>query len=697
MKRVLFLLLIIILLPINVLAVTRDEWNKALAETSNDAATNYGDEFVYSFKWGGSPSNPVDKSSTLNEWLKSDKQGIKTKSGYIYGSKKSEAGINGSFQNKFPVFCETFVKLMVHHASGGKVSYPDDYEAIKVSELKRGDLIHFENHIAIYLDNANDSSNSTWTVVEASGSVHTKVISREADKGYRLKESALSKLEYNTVTSSYDFHDRLDDYAPIINSVSEVSGTNKIKISASDNKHYDLAEKSDVLEPENYGIVAYKVSKSSSTPTTDWKKVDKTKSLNIEVEVEGNGKYYVFVKDVGGNVTKKEANLTKIVVDKEKPSLGEVSFESKESSVVVKIEGAKDDNGIKEYRYYVNSKLVHNGKESTYEITNLSSGVTYNFYYEVVDNSDNINKSQNYEISPEIDAKSVTLTKTKVYLVKGNTYKILPKVEINSTNYRVKYSSNNENVCTVSDGVVKGINPGTCEITVSVGKTKATLTVKVSSVQIVYKIDELPVAYIGKEYDFLIETNPNSTISLIDSKLPDGLYLSGNSIKGTPKENTSGMYELNFLAKYNDSESERKYFLSVKYNIEFTTSKLPNARLNKEYKEEIKANYPALISIKEGRLPAGLTFKDNIISGTPTEVGTFKFTVKATYMNSTSEMEYTIEVTESDFLFYLIIIAIIVIFIIFMYQLFAPKKPKKKVPINRNLKGTKSFYTEDNY
>ena len=692
MKKILLLLLIIILLPINVLAVTREEWNKALAEISTDTATNYSNEFVYSFKWGGTPSNPVDKSSTLNEWLKSAKQGIKTKSGYIYASMKKDAGIIGSFQNKFPVFCETFVKLMVHHASGGKVSYPDDYEAIKVSEIRRGDLIHFENHIAIYLDNANDSSSSTVTVAEASGSVHTKVTSRESDKGYRLKESALAKLDYNTVTSSYDFHDRLDDYAPIIHNVSEISGTNRIKISASDNKHYDLAEKSDLLEPENYGIVAYKVSKSSSIPTTDWKKVNKSKTLNIEEEVEGNGTYYVFVKDVGGNVTSKQVSLSKIVIDKEKPSLGEVTFESKESSVVVKISGAKDNNGIKEYRYYLNNKLLTSSKESTYEITNLSSGTTYNFYYEIVDNSDNVNKSQNYEISPEIDAKSIELTKTKVYIVKGNTYKILPKVEIDSNNYRVKYKSNNENICTVSDGIVTGINPGTCEIDVMVGKTKATLTVKVSSVQIVYKTDELPVAYIGKEYDAPIETNPNSTISLIDSKLPDGLYLSGNRIKGTPKDNTSGMHELNILAKYNDSESERKYFLSVKYNIEFTTNKIPNARLNKEYKEEIKTNYPATLSIKEGRLPSGLTFKDNIISGTPVEVGTFKFIVKATYMNSTSEMEYTLEVSESNFLFYLIIAVIIIVFLLFMYQLFAPKK---KVVKNRNLKGTKGFYTED--
>ena len=227
MRKILLIIMFFMLFPINALAVTLDEYNNALAEVSINASTNYSNEFVFTFKWGGSPSNPVDKSSTLKAWLKEGYNGRKVKSGYIYASKKSEAGINGSFQNKFPVFCENFVKLMVYHTSGGIVSYPDDYETIKVSELKRGDLIHFENHIAIYLDNANDNSNYTWTVSEASSTIHTKVISRLPDKGYRIKTSALAKLDYNTITSSYDFHDRLDDYAPIINSVKEIDGTNE--------------------------------------------------------------------------------------------------------------------------------------------------------------------------------------------------------------------------------------------------------------------------------------------------------------------------------------------------------------------------------------------------------------------------------------------------------------------------------------
>ena len=679
MKRMLLLLLIIILLPINALAVTREEWNKALAETSNNAATNYSNEFAYSFKWGGSPSNPVDKSSTLNQWLKSAQQGIKTRNGYIYASKKSEAGINGSFQDRFPVFCETFVKLMVYHASGGKVSYPSDFDTIKVNELKRGDLIHFNNHIAIYLDDGNDSSNYTWNVVEASSTVHTKVISNTPDKGYRIKDSALAKLDYNTVISSYDFHDRLDDYNPVIESIKEIEGTNRIKIIGTDYKHYDLPDKNDFLEPENNGIIAYQVSKNNEIPTTNWKTINKVEKLNIEVEVEGNGTYYIFIKDVGGNVTSKQVNLTNIVIDKEIPSLGNVSFESKESSVIVTITDAKDNNGIKEYRYYLNNKLVYSSNTNIYEIKNLSNNELYNFYYEVVDNSNNINKSQNYEISPIVDAKSIELSKEKIYLVKNETYKIEPKIIIDTNNYKINYKSSNDSICTVTDGLVKGINPGSCEITVSVDKTKAILSVKVSSIQIVFNVSELPIAYIGKEYKFVMETTPNSEISLIDSKLPDGLYISNNTIMGTPKENTSGIYEINLLAKTGDSESVSKYFLTVKYNIEFDPLELPKATIDKEYNELIKTNYPVTLKLKEGTLPKGIILIDNKIVGTPKEKGIYKFIITASYMNSTGEIEYTLEVGESNLLFYILIVIIMIVTIILIYQLLSLKKNTKKL------------------
>ncbi len=677
MKKIVFLLLILILLPINVLAVTLEEYNKTVANVSLDASTKYSNEFVYSFKWGGSPSNPVDMSSTLNAWLKEGYNGRKVKSGYIYGSMKKEAGINGRFTNRFPVFCETFVKLMVYHASGGMVSYPDDYETIKVSELKRGDLIHFENHIAIYLDTANDTSNSTWNVVEASSTVHNKVISRTPDKGYRIKASALAKLNYNTVTSSYDFHDRLDDYRPIINSVSEIEGTNKVKISGTDYKHYDLSDNSDILEPENNGIIAYQVTTSNKVPTTNWKTVNKTNTLNVEVEVNGNGTYYVYIKDVGGNVTSKKVTLTKIVIDEEKPTLGEFSYEGRENSIIVKVSGATDNKGIKEYRYYLDNKLVAKTSETTYEIKNLSSNHKYNLYYEVVDNSGNINRSQVYEVYTEIDAKSIEVDKNTIYIVKGESYKLNPKVVIDSSNYRIKYSTNNSNVSVSEDGTLTGLSSGTSIVTIAVGRTKKDVTVKVSATRIIFTIQELPVAYIGSDYNVLISTNPNSNITIVDSKLPDGLFLINSSIKGIPKDNTSGSYEITFHAKTNDSETERKYILSVKYNLEISDISIDKMYIENEYNEEIKLNYPGTVSLKNGKLPPGIIIKDNRLVGSPTEEGVYTFTIKASYMNSEAEKQIKITVSEDNLVFYLLIIVIIIIIGVLVFQIVTINKKKK--------------------
>ena len=120
--------------------------------------------------------------------------------------------------------------------------------------------------------------------------------------------------------------------------------------------------------------------------------------------------------------------------------MGEFSYEGRENSIIVKVSGATDNKGVKEYRYYLDNKLVAKTSETTYEIKNLSSNHKYNLYYEVVDNSGNINRSQVYEVYTEIDAKSIEVDKNTIYIVKGESYKLNPKVVIDSSNYRIKYS-----------------------------------------------------------------------------------------------------------------------------------------------------------------------------------------------------------------------------------------------------------------
>ena len=646
-----YLLFVLLFIPINTFAITREEYNDALVKMATSAATTYQSDFVYTYRWDGTPENPIDRISLLKgTYLTNAKNGIKIKSGYILGTTKSEAGKQGHFENKFPVYCGSFVNLMIYQLSNGRVSR-SDYEKIKVSELKRGDIIDFKNHTAIYLDDGGDTSGYTWNVIEASGKVKTGITHQPIEdmSGARIKESALSKLDYNLTFTSYDYHDRLDDYAPIITSVSEIANTNKIQINATDYKHYDLADKSDILEPESNGIIAYQVKTNSTVPTTDWKTVSKTSNLSVNYEVSGNGKYYVFVKDVGGNVTSKEVTLTKIVVDKEKPTLGYFSYESKENSIVVTINNATDNSGIKEYRFYIDDQRVGTSTNKKYEIKNLQHNKKYSLYYEVVDNYGNVNKSSSFDVYTEIDAVSITVSNKKINLLIGESQKLSPEIKANNSNYNIKYNSDNDKVCSVdSNGTIKAKSSGDCVVTISVGKTTTSVNVKVSSVNLVFNQSELPVAYIDNDYDVLIETSPQGQISIKNSKIPDGLYIENNHLKGKPTENAYGSHIIYFLSTYNDSQADGTLVLTVNYKLEISDLYSNIFYTGRDYEEYFDINYPASVYLKSGQLPKGLSLKNNVISGVPTEVGEFTFTITAEYMNVSQDKTFNIKVLKDE-------------------------------------------------
>ncbi len=681
---ILFILFSLIILPISASAITWQEYNEAVANVSISAATTYANEFAYSYRWGGDPSNPIDYMDELNSRLTSARKGIKTKFGYIYGSTKAKAGIKGSFAKKFGVFCGTFVHLMIYHASGGKVSL-SDYDTIKPNELQRGDIIGFHNHIAVFLDDGGDDSPNTWRVAEASSTIRVTINNLESTGGYRIKQSALSKLDYNTVMASYDFHDRLDDHAPTIENVSEIPNTDRIRIVATDYKHYELSEKSDDLEPENFGIVAYQVSRSSVVPTTDWKDVSKSPVLNIEATVDGNGTFFVFVKDVGGNVTTRQVELKNIYVDKELPTLGTFSFESFSNSIKVSVLDAKDNKGIKEYHYYLDNDLVGSTKDNVYKIDYLMPNHNYKFYYEVVDESGNVNKSQEYDVNTEYDAIDIELNEDKLYLIENATYKLEPRIIIDTDKYNVKYNSSDEKVATVtSNGMVTAISKGKCRITISVGRTEKIIEMVISPYDIVYNLLELPEAYIGEEYHVEINTSPNSKVTIIDSQLPKGMYIKDNILQGIPDYNTSGEYELTFLASDGQAEIIKKYNLLVTYNLVLDNINLSHATLNRVYDEEIKVNYPAKLTIVKGSLPDGLYLSGDHIVGTPVKSGKYEFTIKAEYMNSLAEKDYVIVASMYKITDYLLIISIIIAIVVLVIILIKltreyQNKPKKKI------------------
>ncbi len=552
MKKILLLLLLVI--PFNIKAVTMDEYREAVAKVAESAAGVYGEEWAYSYFWGGTPENPVDKSSEIKERRNKAYNGQKT-SGYIYGTMKSKACTCGRYENKFSVYCETYVQVIVHHASNGAVSYSSDYEKIKVSEMKRGDLIHFPNHIAIYLG---PGENGTYKVSHASGKVFIKDENRTPDYAYRLKQSSLSKLQANYVLSSYDFHDRLDDYAPIIKSVSVVPNSNKVQIVANDYKHYDLAPPSDILEPENNGIVGYQITTTNSTPAT-FKKVNKTQVLDVTEEVSKSGTYYIWVIDVGGNIKSEKVNLTGIVVDDIKPKVGTINSNIFRDSIFITVVGASDESGIKEYHYYLNDKLIETTSDDEILFEDLTENTTYKFYYEVVDNNGNISKSTPYTFETTINAKNIILDKSSISLSLNETYKINPKIEADNSNYTVKYSSSNPSIASVSsDGTITAIGAGDTIIKVSVGKKEASINVKVLKYNIFFVTKVLPAAYVDQDYQVSIQTSPQGIISLNNGILPNGLRIENNRIVGKPT-NALGKYDFSLIVNV-DGETKIQDF-----------------------------------------------------------------------------------------------------------------------------------------
>ena len=228
-------------------------------------------------------------------------------------------------------------------------------------------------------------------------------------------------------------------------------------------------------------------------------------------------------------------------------------------------------------------------------------------------------------------------------------------------------------IATVTDnGLIKAINSGDCNITISVGKTNKIVSVKVSTYKIEYKLDKLPEAYIDNEYNVLIETNYDSKITIDKSVLPNGLVFNNNRITGVPKDNTNGEYNIRFISKYQNSESLKEYKLIVKYKLKFQSNSLKRAYINKMYDEELKLNYPGEVSLVKGSLPNGIKLVNNKLVGTPTEMGEYSFSLKVVYKNTEIVQNFVLKVSNSMYMIFIVVIIIVIALL--LYSIFKSKK-----------------------
>ena len=139
------------------------------------------------------------------------------------------------------------------------------------------------------------------------------------------------------------------------------------------------------------------------------------------------------------------------------------------------------------------------------------------------------------------------------------------------------------------------------------------------------------------------ETGAGSAVtwSVISGQLPDGLALDGKTgtISGTPTSSAvvSSATIQAADAKANGSQS---FFFEVFERLVINPAPLAAAHTNAPYSQSITGQGSSAIaswSIISGQLPPGLTLGNSqssanvaIISGTPTQVGSFSFTIQAT-------------------------------------------------------------------
>jgi len=163
----------------------------------------------------------------------------------------------------------------------------------------------------------------------------------------------------------------------------------------------------------------------------------------------------------------------------------------------------------------------------------------------------------------------------------------------------------------------------------------------------------LPGGFVGQAYSVTFEASGGASPyswALAEGSLPPGLLLStSGALTGTPT--TTGTY--NFTVRVTDSAqvTVTKAFVLVisPPPLTITTaSPLPNATLGVEYSQTLTASGGAgsyTWSLTEGLLPVGLTFTGGVLSGTPTESGTFFITVQVTdAASATATKQFTLTV-----------------------------------------------------
>lgn len=211
----------------------------------------------------------------------------------------------------------------------------DEYENIFVTYPSKYDSGLFTKNIIKNLSNKSlslkDILNTTSLAFTYDGKIINNYLTTENTKlkeEYNLDEIGLYEITYIFKEKEYKTNIIVvDDKAPLITDITynKEKYQNSITISAN-------------IKDEDSGLASYSISKNC-------KNYQNITSEHIEGIIDENGKWYICVKDLSGNMTKEELNITNI--DNTKPEINISEFD--ETNKIIKGEITDEESGVVAY------------------------------------------------------------------------------------------------------------------------------------------------------------------------------------------------------------------------------------------------------------------------------------------------------------------------------------------------------------
>lgn len=216
----------------------------------------------------------------------------------------------------------------------------------------------------------------------------------------------------------------------------------------------------------------------------------------------------------------------------------------------------------------------------------------------------------------------------------------------------VSWSSSNPSIATVNDGKVNAIGVGRATITAAAGGKSAYCVVTVNAANI--SVTSVTLSQSTLSLKTGADATLTTTISPADATNKTITWSSSNpSIAMVNDGKVVGVSAgtATITASVGGKVATCSVTVVQRNALQIGTASISAATVGASYTQVLIANStdPITWSVTSGSLPIGLSLSySGVISGTPTDAGTFQFTVTATGKTGTASKSYAIEVKNAN-------------------------------------------------